>query len=294
MSTLMFRFLITCSNCLFGLNLVGIVKGITQFGKGIINTPEAITAPREGKWWSEMDGKWILTDLVKDEETVLKGVPKDDSDLLQDYEDKIENSVKASLAGNKQVKDMAYYDALGVGADAEPSAIKRKYYVLARKYHPDKVGHDDKEAADKFKEVAEAYQVLSDPELRKVYDKKGKDGLSADKTSTEADLKLDPAILFAFLFGSDQFYPYVGRLASATSAMVGDSPEITPETGRLLQKRRVTRLAVQLAKKLQPWVDGAHDDSTALWKEEAFALATASYGYEMVQLIGKVSIRISE
>mmetsp|Transcript_12868 Transcript_12868/g.18904 ORF Transcript_12868/g.18904 Transcript_12868/m.18904 type:complete len:540 (-) Transcript_12868:1856-3475(-) len=266
----------------------GIVKGLTQFGRGIINTPEAVTAPKEGKWWNEIDGAWIRTDLVEDEATYLKGVPDDDSDLLQDFEEKVENSIKASLGGNKTVKDMTYYDALGVGADAEPSAIKRKYYVLARKYHPDKAGTDDKVAAEKFKEVAEAYQVLSDPELRKAYDNKGKDGLSADKTSTEQNLQIDPAILFAFLFGSDQFRPYVGRLAAATSAMVGDSPDISPETGRLLQKRRVTRLAVKLAEKLQPWVDGAHDDCISIWKEEAFALATASYGYEMVQLIGKV------
>ena len=92
-----------------------------------------------------------------------------------------------------------------------------QYYVLARKYHPDKVGTDDKEAADKFKEVAEAYQVLSDAELRKQYDKEGRKGLSADKTEVAQDVpKVDPAILFAFLFGSDKFHDYVGRLATAT------------------------------------------------------------------------------
>lgn len=265
----------------------GLVKGVAQFGRGIMNTPEAITAPREGKWWSEMDGKWVRTDLV-DGALLIKNIPEDDSDLLQDHEDKVENSIKASLNGTKTVADMAYYDALGVGADADPSAIKRKYYIIARKYHPDKVGPDDKESAEKFKDAAEAYQVLSDPELRKAYDENGKDGLSADKTSTEQNLQVDPAMLFAFLFGSDKFRPYVGRLASATSAMVGDSPDISRETARVLQQRRVTRLAIHLAEKLKPWVDGAHDDCVSIWKEEASALATASYGYEMVQLIGKV------
>jgi curved DNA-binding protein CbpA len=89
---------------------------------------------------------------------------------------------------------------LEVGPKAEPSAIKRSYYVLARKYHPDKVGKEDKEAAEKFKEIAEAYQVLSDPELRAKYDKEGRGGLSADKTSVAEDMpKLDPTILFSFL-----------------------------------------------------------------------------------------------
>ena len=90
---------------------------------------------------------------------------------------------------------------------------------MARKYHPDKVAKDDKEAADKFKDIAEAYQVLSDPELRAKYNKEGKDGLSADRTDVaDSPNQADPAILFAFLFCSDKFGDYVGRLAMATSA----------------------------------------------------------------------------
>lgn len=66
--------------------------------------------------------------------------------------------------------------------------------------------------------MAEAYQVLSDPELRKQYDKEGRKGLSADKTEVAQDVpKIDAAILFAFLFGSDKFHDYVGRLATATA-----------------------------------------------------------------------------
>lgn len=160
---------------------------------------------------------------------------------------------------------------------------------MARKYHPDKVGADDKEAADKFKDVAEAYQVLSDPELRAQYDKEGREGLSADKTEVAADVaKLDPTILFAFLFGSDKFDGYVGRLATATAAEVGDSPKVSKEVGRQIQKRRVTRLAVKLAAKLQPWVDQDYDLCKTLWLEEARELSTASFGFEMVTTIGKI------
>jgi len=160
---------------------------------------------------------------------------------------------------------------------------------MARKYHPDKVGPDDKEAADKFKAAAEAYQVLSDPELRAYYDKEGREGLSGDKTEVAADVaKIDPTILFAFLFGSDKFSDYVGRLATATAAEVGDSPKVSKDLGRLIQKRRVTRLAVKLAAKLQAWVDQDYDMCKTLWLSEAVDLSTASFGFEMVTTIGKV------
>jgi len=65
---------------------------------------------------------------------------------------------------------------LGVSRDASPEEIKRAYRRMAIKYHPDK-NPNDKEAERKFKECAEAYEVLSDPEKRKRYDQFGHDGL---------------------------------------------------------------------------------------------------------------------
>ncbi len=64
-----------------------------------------------------------------------------------------------------------YYKTLGVDRDASPDAIKRAYRRLARKYHPDVSQEADAEA--KFKEVAEAWEVLRDPEKRKAYDELG-------------------------------------------------------------------------------------------------------------------------
>jgi thiamine monophosphate kinase len=82
-------------------------------------------------------------------------------------------------------------------------------------------------------------------------------------------------------------------LATATSASVGDSPDISVTVAREIQKRRVTRLAVKLAAKLQGWVDEDYDLCKTMWKTEAEALSTASYGLEMVHTIGKVcSIRV--
>lgn len=67
-----------------------------------------------------------------------------------------------------------YYKILGVGRGASQDEIKKKYRKLAAKYHPDK-NPDDPTAEKKFKEVGEAYEVLKDPEKRKLYDQVGSD-----------------------------------------------------------------------------------------------------------------------
>src|SRR5271156_4647014 len=65
-----------------------------------------------------------------------------------------------------------YYDILGVTRDATPEAIKKAYRGLARKFHPD-VNPGDKTAESKFKEVQQAYDLLSDAEKRAQYDRFG-------------------------------------------------------------------------------------------------------------------------
>ncbi len=68
-----------------------------------------------------------------------------------------------------------YYEVLGVGRDASQDEIKRAFRRLARRHHPD-VNPEDPEAEDRFKEVAEAYEVLGDPERRQRYDLYGHAG----------------------------------------------------------------------------------------------------------------------
>lgn len=65
-----------------------------------------------------------------------------------------------------------FYKILGVKRDAKPEDIKKAYRRLARKYHPD-VNPGDKSAEDRFKQMSEAFDVLSDPKKRKVYDRFG-------------------------------------------------------------------------------------------------------------------------
>ncbi|XP_006890251.1 PREDICTED: dnaJ homolog subfamily B member 7 [Elephantulus edwardii] len=70
-----------------------------------------------------------------------------------------------------------YYEVLGVQKYASPEDIKKAYHKVALKWHPDKNPENKEEAERRFKEVAEAYEVLSNDEKRNIYDKYGKDGL---------------------------------------------------------------------------------------------------------------------
>ena len=72
-----------------------------------------------------------------------------------------------------------YYDVLGVARDADESQIKRAYRQLARVHHPD-VAEDKTNAEHKFKEINEAYEVLSDPQKRANYDRYGVAGGPGD------------------------------------------------------------------------------------------------------------------
>ena len=105
-----------------------------------------------------------------------------------------------------------YYEILGVQKGASVDDIKRAYRQLALKYHPDRVSTDQKkEAEEKFKELSEAYAVLSDPQKRSVYDQYGHTGFdqrystedifrNADFSSIFQDLGLGGSI-FEELFG---------------------------------------------------------------------------------------------
>src|SRR6266478_10183174 len=69
-----------------------------------------------------------------------------------------------------------YYEVLGVPRDADEAAIKKSFRRLARELHPDVNAHDP-QAEEKFKEAAEAYEILSDQERRATYDRYGHEGL---------------------------------------------------------------------------------------------------------------------
>lgn len=89
-----------------------------------------------------------------------------------------------------------YYEVLGLEKSASDEDIKRAYRRLAMKYHPDR-NPGDAEAEVKFKEAAEAYQVLSDPQKRKVYDQYGHAGIRGQGSAGPDFSRMDVSDIFS-------------------------------------------------------------------------------------------------
>ncbi len=108
-----------------------------------------------------------------------------------------------------------YYDILGVGRDASAEEIKKAYRKIALKYHPDK-NPGDAEAEDKFKEAAEAYEVLSNAEKKQRYDRFGHQGVNGGGGFSGGSMNMDDIFSqFGDIFGGgspfDSFFGGGGR-----------------------------------------------------------------------------------
>lgn len=188
------------------------------------------------------------------------------------------------------VKETEYYDVLGVSPTATESEIKKAYYIKARQVHPDK-NPNDPLAAQNFQVLGEAYQVLSDPAQRQAYDAYGKSGIS-----TEAII--DPAAIFAMLFGSELFEEYIGQLAMASMASLDiftegeqfDAKKLQ-EKMRVVQREREEKLAEILKDRLNLYVQGNKEDFVHKAEAEVLRLSTAAYGVDMLSTIGYIYAR---
>ena len=96
------------------------------------------------------------------------------------------------------------YEVLGVERDASEQQIKKAFRVLARELHPDVNAHDPA-AEDKFKQAAEAYEILSDAERRAIYDRYGHEGLSSGGYAPNFDGFSTISDLFEAFFGGGAF-----------------------------------------------------------------------------------------
>lgn len=183
------------------------------------------------------------------------------------------------------VKETEYYDVLGVNPLSTEDEIRRAYYLKARQVHPDK-NPDDPQAAERFQVLGEAYQVLSDPVQRDVYDRNGKQNLSTETM-------LDPTAVFALLFGSELFEDYIGHLAvaaMASSELVGetDNPQKMHDKLKAVQKEREEKLARTLKDFLNQHVGGDKEGFIRRAESEAKRLSNAAFGVDMLRTIGYI------
>lgn len=116
-----------------------------------------------------------------------------------------------------------YYEVLGVSRDASETEIKKSFRRLARELHPDV--NQEPDAEDRFKEAAEAYEVLSDAERRRTYDAYGHEGLRSGGFDPGAGFGSIDDIFQAF-FGGGRGFGFGGGRAAAAGADVAVAVEV--------------------------------------------------------------------
>src|SRR5579859_4135631 len=123
-----------------------------------------------------------------------------------------------------------YYEVLGVARDADETTIKKAFRRLARELHPDVNSHDP-QAEEKFKEAAEAYEVLSDPERRATYDRYGHEGLRSGGYAPNFDSFGSVADIFEAFFGGSSAFGdlFGGGRARAGGAVQGGDIAVAAE-----------------------------------------------------------------
>ena len=124
-----------------------------------------------------------------------------------------------------------YYDVLGVPRDADDATIKKAFRRLARELHPDVNSHDPN-AEEKFKEAAEAYEVLSDADRRATYDRYGREGLRSGGYAPNFEAFGSVSDLFEAFFGGGSAFGDLfgmGGAARAGGRMQGGDVAVTAE-----------------------------------------------------------------
>src|ERR1700758_2373916 len=115
------------------------------------------------------------------------------------------------------------YEVLGVGREASEQEIKKAFRALARELHPDVNAHDP-DAEEKFKEAAEAYEILSDAERRATYDRFGHEGLRSGGFAPNFDAFSSIGDLFEAFFGGGGMFG--GRPGQAPGGDIAVSVEL--------------------------------------------------------------------
>ncbi|VVA36944.1 PREDICTED: chaperone dnaJ 10 [Prunus dulcis] len=174
------------------------------------------------------------------------------------------------------VRETGYYDTLGVNVDAPYFEIRKAYYLKATQVHPDKNPGDPK-AAEEFRALGEAFQVLSDPTTRARFGKHGKLCISQDYW-------IHTDTTYCIMFGSEPFEDYIGQFAMNTFYSLLEMEEETLdlevrkekaiEKMGAFRKEREEKLIKFMKDRIQPFVDGRKDEFVKWVDSEARTLST--------------------
>ena len=125
-----------------------------------------------------------------------------------------------------------YYEILGIKKDAAVADIKKAYRQLAMRHHPDRVGESEKkQAEEKFKEISEAYGVLSDAQKRQTYDQYGHSGIDQNYTSDDIFRGAD----FSSVFGDGSLDDVLGQFFGGSFGGGGKRQQRRAARGRDIQ-----------------------------------------------------------
>ena len=164
--------------------------------------------------------EWVFFILDQDIAETEKALEDLRKKFEEKYHKKPPNVAPSAGTDEPTVKDRLYYDWLEIRTDAESAQIKKAYFKLARKYHPDKnpEGLTPEEAQEKFHRINVAYQILSNPTARAKYDKEGPAAESPDREDGGDMANMDPMVFFHVMFASELVEAYVGELWLATTS----------------------------------------------------------------------------
>mmetsp|Transcript_21868 Transcript_21868/g.43384 ORF Transcript_21868/g.43384 Transcript_21868/m.43384 type:complete len:586 (-) Transcript_21868:190-1947(-) len=194
-------------------------------------------------------------------------------------------------------KDNTFYELLGVDREATTAQIRKGYYKQARKWHPDK-NPDDPTAEDKFKRISEAYQTLTDDNLRAVYDQHGEAGLKQRRDGGEGGL--DDVIRAVFGGGAfDAWFGDVTTLSVIKDFMQTEAEDVPEEEKQSREEARrienekeeqetCQKLARLLVDRLSPYLTGDKAVFISLNKTEALELCESPGGDDLLGMISYV------
>lgn len=267
-------------------------------------TKTAKKAKEEGKLWNSKTKAWELY-LLDEEMREIEELEK------KSGEDTGSTAGSSASKHERSVKDREYYDLLGVSTNASASELKKAYYIKARICHPDK-NPEDPTASEKFQQLGNAYNILSNEQTRATYDKNGKS--DDNEFSANENMQMDVTVFFNVMFGSTLVSPYIGELwmANMADAMMnpsgGDEEALTMseidqmdeeckrdymnekmkvmnEESKLKERKRQVQCAKNLRERVKGYDPKNPEEFVLSVTEEAKQIVKGSYGEVYCQTI---------